>query len=46
MNDGSLFAQTNEIFQQNAMFTISSPFQGQVFDKIFIVVVVRDLTIT
>ena len=30
------FAQINKIFWQNATFTISSRFQGQVFDLIFI----------
>ena len=30
------FAQMNELFQQNAMFTISSRFQSNVFDSIFI----------
>ena len=32
MNDGSLFCTD----QQNALFTISRRFQGQVFDLIFI----------
>ena len=37
MSDGSLFfAQINEIFLQNAMITISSRFQPEVFDLIFI----------